>query len=67
MVSYRLASIYAEQPGKLDVALSLALNAKVQLDTDPAVNDVVGWVYVKKQRFTPSPVVSPERGARRTR
>ena len=37
VVSYRLASIYAEQPGKLDVALSLALNAKVQLDTYSAV------------------------------
>ncbi len=44
----RLAALYVEQGGNLDVALSLATTAKQQLPDDPAISDVLGQVYTRK-------------------
>lgn len=46
--SYRLAALYVEQGDNLEVALSLAVDAKQQLPQDPAVSDILGWVYARK-------------------
>jgi tetratricopeptide (TPR) repeat protein len=45
----RLAALYVEDGERLDVALSLASSAKAQSPNDPAVSDVLGWIYVKKE------------------
>lgn len=46
--SYRLAALYVDQGSNLDVALNLAVAAKQQLPDDPAVSDLVGWIYARK-------------------
>jgi len=46
--SYRLAALYVADGQNLDMALSLAIDAKQQLPDDPAVSDVIGWVYARK-------------------
>jgi tetratricopeptide (TPR) repeat protein len=47
-VGQRLAKLYVDQGENLDVALGLAIRAKQQLPDDPAVSDVLGWIYAKK-------------------
>ncbi len=44
----RLAAIHLAQGTNLDVALSVAVEAKQQLPNDPGVNDTLGWIYVRK-------------------
>ena len=46
-----LAWNYAEHGGNLDVALSLAQQAKEQLPDDPNVSDTLGWIYYKKHAY----------------
>jgi tetratricopeptide (TPR) repeat protein len=44
----RLAALYVDQGENLDVALALATAANQQRPNDPAVSDVLGWVYMKR-------------------
>jgi len=44
----RLAALYLQDGARLDLALSLASRAKYQLPNEPAVSDILGWVYVQK-------------------
>jgi tetratricopeptide (TPR) repeat protein len=46
--SLRLAAIYADHGGNLDIALTLASQAKRDRPTDPEVSDVLGWVYFRR-------------------
>jgi tetratricopeptide (TPR) repeat protein len=48
VASQRLAALIVAQGENLDTALSLALTAVKQSPKDPAANDLVGWIYVKK-------------------
>jgi tetratricopeptide (TPR) repeat protein len=48
VASQRLAALHVAQGGNLDIALTLALAAVQQSPKDPAANDLVGWIYVKK-------------------
>ena len=52
-----LAWLYAETGGNLDVAVDLALTARAGLPKEPAVNDTLGWVYLKKER--PQQAIAP--------
>jgi len=45
-----LAAIYADRKRKLQEALGLALTAQRQDPGNPAVRDVLGWVYVRLNR-----------------
>jgi tetratricopeptide (TPR) repeat protein len=47
--SHRLAALYADHGGNLDIALNLAVVAKQQLPDDPAVSDTIGWIYAQKE------------------
>jgi tetratricopeptide (TPR) repeat protein len=46
--AHQLAKLHVDHDGNLDVALGLAIRAKQQLPNDPAVSDVLGWIYAKK-------------------
>jgi tetratricopeptide (TPR) repeat protein len=46
--SFRLAALYVDEGDNLDVALDLAIEAKQQLPEDPATDDLVGWIYARK-------------------
>jgi tetratricopeptide (TPR) repeat protein len=46
--SFRLASLYVDEGDNLNVALDLAIEAKQQLPDDPAIEDLVGWIYARK-------------------
>ena len=46
--SFRLAALYVDEGDNLDVALDLAIEAKQQLQDDPAIDDLVGWIYARK-------------------
>jgi tetratricopeptide (TPR) repeat protein len=48
VAAYRLASLYAERSGNLDVALDLAVTAVQELPDDPDANDALGWIHVRK-------------------
>jgi tetratricopeptide (TPR) repeat protein len=48
VASNNLAYLYAQEDTNLDVALSLAQNAKAKLPDAPEVSDTLGWVYLKK-------------------
>jgi tetratricopeptide (TPR) repeat protein len=50
VASYKLAAMYADQDEKLNFALDLANAARKQLPEDPAVSDVLGWLYVRKKQ-----------------
>jgi cellulose synthase operon protein C len=50
--SSRLAALYVDQGENLDLALTLAVDAKQQRPDDPAVNDVLGWVYLQKNQVS---------------
>jgi putative PEP-CTERM system TPR-repeat lipoprotein len=52
-----LAFMYADEGKNLDVALSLASNAKKQLQDSAEVDDTLGWIYYKKD--LPSLAVAP--------
>jgi tetratricopeptide (TPR) repeat protein len=46
-----LAWNYAEYGGNLDVALSLAQQAKEQYPDNPSISDTLGWIYYKKNAY----------------
>jgi tetratricopeptide (TPR) repeat protein len=48
MPAAKLARLYVDQGGNLDVALDLAIRAKQLLPVNPDVNDTLGWVYVRR-------------------
>ena len=48
MASYRLAALYAQHENSLDAALSLAIVAGEQLSDNPAVSDLLGWLYTRR-------------------
>jgi len=59
VASNNLAWMYASRGEQLDRALQLAQAAKVALPDNPAVNDTLGFVYIKKQ--LPSLAIPPLR------
>lgn len=46
-----LAWLLASHGGNIDVALSLAEQAKEKLPDDPQVTDTLGWIYYRKQVY----------------
>jgi tetratricopeptide (TPR) repeat protein len=48
VAAYRLASLHVDLGENLDVALDLASRAVLSLPQDPRANDVIGWIYVRK-------------------
>ncbi len=48
VAAYRLAALNVERGENLDVALDLAQRAVRALPKDPFANDVLGWIYVRK-------------------
>jgi tetratricopeptide (TPR) repeat protein len=48
VAAYRLASLHVDLGENLDVALDLASRAVQSLPQDPRANDVIGWIYVRK-------------------
>jgi tetratricopeptide (TPR) repeat protein len=48
LAAYRLAMLYVASNERLDQALELARSAKQALPDDPAVSDLLGWIYVRK-------------------
>jgi predicted Zn-dependent protease len=48
VAAHRLASLYAASNERLEQALELARAAKQALPDDPAVSDVLGWVYLRR-------------------
>jgi tetratricopeptide (TPR) repeat protein len=59
VASNNLAWIYASRGEQLDRALQLAQAATAELPDDPAVNDTLGFVYIKKR--LPSLAIPPLR------
>jgi Flp pilus assembly protein TadD len=49
VASNNLAWLYASRGEQLDRALQLAQAAKAELPDNPAVNDTLAYVYIKKQ------------------
>jgi predicted Zn-dependent protease len=47
-----LAALYVDRGEKLDVALDLVTRVRQQSPYDPAVGDVLGWVYLHKDFVT---------------
>jgi predicted Zn-dependent protease len=45
----RLATLYANDGTNIDMALQLASAAKRQQPDNPAITDLMGWVYVRKR------------------
>jgi tetratricopeptide (TPR) repeat protein len=48
VASQRLATLYLTLNGNLDIALNLAAVALQELPGDPAVSDLLGWIYAQK-------------------
>ena len=48
IASQRLAALYLNRRENLDKALNLAAVALREFDGDPAVSDLMGWIYVQK-------------------
>ena len=48
MASYRLAALYAQHESSLEAALSLVIVAEQQLSDNPAVSDLLGWLYTRR-------------------
>jgi tetratricopeptide (TPR) repeat protein len=48
LAAVRLAALYAADDDNLNAALRLASTAKQHLQSDPEVDDVLGWIYVRK-------------------
>jgi predicted Zn-dependent protease len=48
--SYRLAILYFDEGADLDAALNLALAAKQELPDGPAVSDLIGSIYARKNQ-----------------
>jgi tetratricopeptide (TPR) repeat protein len=46
-----LAWLLVNRGGNIDVALSLAQQAKEKLNDDPQVTDTIGWIYYKKSLY----------------
>ena len=59
MASNNLAWMYASRGEQLDRALQLAQAAKAELPDNPAVNDTLAYVFLKKQ--LPSLAIPPLR------